>query len=278
MRKALIPLLLFSVLTLLTFFAYQSYRQSSLYISVQKELSQDRGVDQTIQSKFDKLFEKLSMGIYDDYSTDKLYINHLEHKAQSAHQLSRRALYNFFGAVVIFIAIFWMLDRTMALLFLSLCALVSLLFALISPLVMVHVYQTVPVLGEVTLSFEYKTILSTLQKLFVDGNYLIGVAVLLFSVLIPLFKTLVILIYAILKETHSGEKWIGLIEKIGKWSMADVFIVALMVVFFTTNQDIHTALRLEVGIYFFIGYVLLSLFASEMIKTKGNDSPDPQIV
>ncbi len=274
MRKALISLLFCIVLTLLAFFAYQSYKQSNLYISVQKELSQDRGVDQSIQSKLDKVFEKLSMGIYDDYSMDKRYIDHLEHKAQRAHRLSHQSLYYYFGVVILFLGIFWLIDHALALLFLSLVTLVSLIFALISPLVMLHVYQSVPILGEVTLSFEYKTILSTLHRLFSKGNYLIGAIVLLFSVLIPLFKTLVILTYAILKEVNGNKKWLHWIEKIGKWSMADVFIVALMVVFFTTNQDIHTALGLEAGSYFFIGYVLLSLVASSILQER-DQLPDP---
>jgi len=62
-----------------------------------------------------------------------------------------------------------------------------------------------------------------------------------------------------------------LIDKLGKWSMADVFIVALLVVFFSTKQDIHSALKVESGLYFFLGYVLLSMIGSSLIGKKPKD-------
>ena len=58
---------------------------------------------------------------------------------------------------------------------------------------------------------------------------------------------------------------VTLIEHIGKWSMADVFIVAILVVFFSTKQDIHTSIKIEVGLYFFISYVLLSMLGSTLL-------------
>jgi uncharacterized paraquat-inducible protein A len=130
---------------------------------------------------------------------------------------------------------------------------------------MVVVYKSLPIVGMVTLSFDTKSIIGTIEKLFVQENYIIALLVLSFSIIIPLVKTIIILLYGFLKESGLGKSIIAFIDKLGKWSMADVFIVALLVVFFSTKQDIHSALKVESGLYFFLGYVLLSMIGSSLI-------------
>jgi uncharacterized paraquat-inducible protein A len=135
---------------------------------------------------------------------------------------------------------------------------------------MIVVYKSLPIVGMVTLSFDTKSIIGTIEKLFIQQNYIIAILVLSFSVIIPLVKTIVILLYGFLKESGLGNNIISLIDKLGKWSMADVFIVAFLVVFFSTKQDIHSALKVESGLYFFLGYVLLSMIGSSLIGKKSN--------
>jgi len=267
MRNALLSLLLLIVIFLSSFFAYQAYQNSNNYISIQKELSQNRGVDETLHSKLNEILEKLSIGILDNYSQDRQKIEILKNRASHLESMAREYSYYFFGTIAIFLLIFWMIDRNFFIIYLALTSMIALVFALLSPLVTMMVYQSLPILGEVTLSFESKSILTTIEKLFHQKNYLISFLVLLFSILIPFFKSVVLLIYGFLKETHKGAKIISFINKISKWSMADVFIVALLVVFFSTKQDIHTLLKLEVGIYFFISYVLLSMVGSNAMKS-----------
>jgi len=265
MRVALLSLFTLLVITLLTFFGYNSYKNAQTYVDISKELSKQKGVDETFHSKLDKVLESLSIGIYDKYSKDRLTRKNLEDIASKSYDFSLRYIYYFFGSLAIFILIFYLLDREFFIIYLALSAMVSLAFALISPLIMMVVYQAVPILGEVTLSFETKSIISTIEKLFSQKNFILAILVTTFSIIIPLFKSLVILLYGFFKEKGASNKAVNLIEKIGKWSMADVFIVALLVVFFSTKQDIHTSIKLEVGIYFFIGYVLLSMLGSSVI-------------
>ena len=149
--------------------------------------------------------------------------------------------------------------------FIGLSALISLITAFFSPLLMMTVYKSFPLIGEVTLSYQSKSISSTIAKLFHQSNYIVGMLVLIFSVLIPLLKGMLITTYGFLKETGFAKKMVHLIEHIGKWSMVDVFIVAVLVVFFSTKQDIHTSIKIEVGLYFFISYVLLSMIGSTLL-------------
>jgi uncharacterized paraquat-inducible protein A len=69
-----------------------------------------------------------------------------------------------------------------------------------------------------------------------------------------------------------GKNITKIIDKLGKWSMADVFIVSFLVVFFSTKQDINSALKIESGLYFFLGYVLLSMLGSSLIGRNATNS------
>jgi len=56
-----------------------------------------------------------------------------------------------------------------------------------------------------------------------------------------------------------------LIRNIGKWSMADVFVVALLLTFFIVNKDKSTDAAVQTGLYFFLCYVILSMIASHLL-------------
>ena len=223
-----------------------------------------------LQSKVDKFLQNITAGFYDKYTKNQTKIEKLELQANYAQKKAEIFLYYFFVLIAIFILIFMFIDREFLILFVGLSALISLFFGLSAPLIMVVVHKSLPIVGMVTLSFETKTIMTTIQKLFLDQNYIIATLVVLFSIIIPLLKTIIILTYGFLKESGLGKNIIILIDKLGKWSMADVFIVAFLVVFFSTKQDIHSSLKIEIGLYFFLGYVLLSMIGSSLIGKNHN--------
>ena len=265
MKKTILTLFTLSVITLLSFFGYHSYKNADNYIKISQEISSQKGADELFADKLNKILETLTLGTYNRHSRESLSRKQLEAFAQTTYQQSLTYLYYFFATMAIFLVLFYFLDRDFLIIYIALAGLVSLVFALISPLIMMIVYQSFPILGEVTLSFESKSIISTIEKMYHDSNYILAGLVLLFSIMIPLLKSLVLLLYGFFKESGMGNKLVKLVDKIGKWSMADVFIVALLVVFFSTKQNIHTSIKLEVGLYFFIGYVLLSMVGSGML-------------
>jgi hypothetical protein len=270
MKTVLLSLFTFLVIVLLTFFGYHSYKNADNYIKISKEISSQKGADELFADKLNKILETLTLGAYDKYSQETISRKELEQFAQQTYQQSLTYLYYFFGTMVIFLLLFFFLDREFLIIYIALSGIVSLVFALLSPLIMMIVYQSFPILGEVTLSFESKSIIGTIEKMYHDKNYIIAGLVLLFSIMIPLLKSLVLLLYGFFKESGVGKNLVKFVDKIGKWSMADVFIVALLVVFFSTKQDIHTSIKLEVGLYFFIGYVLLSMLGSSLIGSKSS--------
>jgi len=268
MKTFILSLFTFLVISLLTFFGYNSYKNADNYINISKEISSQKGANEMFEDKLNKILETITFGTYDKHSQETYSRQELEKFAENTYQTSLAYLYYFFGTIVVFLVLFFFLDKEFLIIYIALAGIVSLVFALISPLIMMIVYQAFPILGEVTLSFESKSIIGTIEKMYHDKNYVIAVLVLLFSVLIPFLKSMVLLLYGFFKETGMGKSLILFVDKIGKWSMADVFIVAVLVVFFSTKQDIHTSIKLEVGLYFFIGYVMLSMLGSSLIGNR----------
>jgi hypothetical protein len=265
-------LLLAIILALLIFLGDKTVENSTSYINYSKEISKQNDTDHKLGFKVDKFIENLTAGIYDKYSKKRSKIELLQKSATNSLNKSITLLYYFFGTIIIFALIFMLIDHDFLILFIGSASLISLFFGLTAPLIMIMVYKSLPIVGVVTLSFDTKSIIGTIEKLFSQQNYIVAILVLSFSIIIPFIKSLVILLYGFLKESGMGKNIIVAIDKLGKWSMADVFIVAFLVVFFSTKQDINSALKIESGLYFFLGYVLLSMIGSSLIGKSPTNS------
>lgn len=110
------------------------------------------------------------------------------------------------------------------------------------------------------------SILGGIRILFGEGEIVVGLVVFLFSILFPLAK----LIFAFLlwrwTSVHSPlfDRRAGRLEWLGKWSMVDVLVVALLV-FSATASGVASA-NTEPGLYFFCAAVLGTAVAVARIK------------
>ncbi len=259
-------LFLVIVTATLIFTAFYAWEDETAYVETTRAISTSHDTTRALQQRVDKFLEELSLGLYDRYSQKRDYLDAMETKATILHRRSVHYFYYFYATVAVALLFLLFIDLKIAVMLTGVAALVSLTAALFTPLVMMSVYKSFPLIGEVTLSFESKSIYTTIVKLFHDDNYFTALLVLLFSVLIPLFKSSLLTLYGFFKESGVAKQSVKVIEKIGKWSMADVFIVALLVVLFSTKQDIHTSMQIETGFYFFTGYVLLSMLGSLLLN------------
>ena len=133
-----------------------------------------------------------------------------------------------------------------------------------------------------------RSIVGTVQDLYQSGDTFVAFLILFFSVLVPACKSGLVGI-ALFSETLKRKKIIAFIDLIGKWSMADVFVVAIFICFLSTVGQGHTenhnivafgmripvrmatvmSSRLEPGFYFFLSYCLCSLASLHFLrKTK----------
>ena len=128
------------------------------------------------------------------------------------------------------------------------------------------------------------SILTTVEELWHDNRLLVAFLILFFSVLIPIFKTFMVMLAYFKKTTNLEKRLITFVNAIGKWSMADVFVVAIFLAVLSTNQaetqsaqqialfgfkidfivGSETISNIGTGFYFFTGYCLLSLLSTNL--------------
>jgi uncharacterized paraquat-inducible protein A len=127
--------------------------------------------------------------------------------------------------------------------------------------------------GEIQAYEKTRSILGTSRELFDTGNHVVGFLILLFSVIIPVTKGLLLLVSALIKELRIKGHSYNIANLISKWSMADVFVVAIVVAYLAANAsrdmgEIFTLqARFEPGFYFFLGYCVLSILSAQLMKT-----------
>lgn len=106
-------------------------------------------------------------------------------------------------------------------------------------------------------------------QLLVDEQYLLGVVVIVFSVVFPLGK--IVVAFVVFLRAGRGERegraavgWIRRLEFFGRWSCADVMLVAIAIVV-TKSTGIASA-RMEIGLWFFAASILLTAIAVHRLK------------
>ncbi|WP_206046924.1 paraquat-inducible protein A [Mangrovimicrobium sediminis] len=121
--------------------------------------------------------------------------------------------------------------------------------------------------GQVEIYSSTRSIWQTAVDLAHEQNLFVAGLIVLFSMVIPTFKLL--LQAAALLVEHP--LLLPLNAALSKWSMADVFVMGLLVTYLAGsasgemgNQLIMNA-RLEPGFYFFLGYCLFSIAAGQLL-------------
>ncbi len=207
-----------------------------------------------------QLAEGISFGKYTGHSKEKQELEAILKQREYYKQLSIIATISFFIMMLVFLVFTY--KTNVFLPTMLMISLISLLVGLFAPILMMVAYQEVPVFGKVIFMFQSKGIISTIQTLWESDNLFVALPLIIFSVAIPILKTLLMGIAFI---QPLAAKSIEIIKPLGKWSMADVFVVALLLTYFTTNQDNSTHAEVGVGLYFFLVYVILSMIVALLI-------------
>ncbi|WMX14135.1 paraquat-inducible protein A [Aureispira sp. CCB-E] len=123
--------------------------------------------------------------------------------------------------------------------------------------------------GDIYFYYQSKSIAQLIQLLFQQGNLLVAFSILLFSVVFPLAKTL-LMIGFVFRPQIANQKWFkNFVLNLSKWSMADVFVVAIFLGFLAFKNlqvGIGTHSNMAIGLYFFFSYCMLSIFSSMLAK------------
>jgi hypothetical protein len=133
---------------------------------------------------------------------------------------------------------------------------------------------------EVEVYEQTRSILGSVRRLYEVGSPVPATLILLFSVIVPFGKAGLVAWAVFMSNSPWRYRTLRFVETIAKWSMADVFVVALFIAYLaaqasatpTSGPDAAPALiafsaRFGAGFYWFTAYCLFSL-ASQQITVR----------
>ena len=134
------------------------------------------------------------------------------------------------------------------------------------PMMSLKISTNFPLVGEVELYNQTQSIWSSIVTLFNKGYEFVAFLIFLFSIAIPIFKLLCFMIILCFEHWKVAQTLHQIVLLIGKWSMADVFVVGIFIAFLAgqAKPDIDTSL--QSGFYWFLTYCLISIFCGQLLK------------
>lgn len=130
--------------------------------------------------------------------------------------------------------------------------------------------------GDVEVYQQTRSILGSVRQLYDVGSPVPATLILLFSVIVPLGKIALVAWAAVLAEPQRRRRMLGFVESIAKWSMADVFVVALLIAYLAAQATqapasgpgaapalIAFTADFGAGFYWFAAYCLFSLASQQ---------------
>jgi hypothetical protein len=108
----------------------------------------------------------------------------------------------------------------------------------------------------------------TVEELARTGNIAVAILIVFFSLVIPVFKLIVQALSVLVRSANLRRQLLWVNGSLSKWSMADVFVMALLIAFMAgrASEQVGDLLtmdaQLEPGFYYFLAYCLFSIAAS----------------
>lgn len=113
------------------------------------------------------------------------------------------------------------------------------------------------------------SILSGTWNLLKEGQFFLFLIISLFSIILPIFKLgiLASLVYSNSSTSSVTKKTLTLLHNVGRWSMLDVFVVAILVV--VVKLGAIADVEKHLGLYAYAASALLIMFiTSKVVKMK----------
>jgi paraquat-inducible protein A len=117
---------------------------------------------------------------------------------------------------------------------------------------------------------QVRGIAAIIEELFKGDHWMIGGFLFLFSIVTPLTKASLTFFVTTISTSKELNTKIGeFLHTIGKWSMADVFVAAILLALYALKFQEATKSIPCLGLYYFIGYCLLSLSTTQLLVGSG---------
>jgi uncharacterized paraquat-inducible protein A len=129
-----------------------------------------------------------------------------------------------------------------------------------------------------------RSIVGSVRHLYSVGSNAAATLILVFSIMVPVTKSLLVSWAVLQSKPERRRRTLSLVEFIAKWSMADVFAVAVIIAYLAAQASqsvpgssgaaiIVFQASFGVGFYWFAGYCLTSLAVQQLV----NRSPAREI-
>lgn len=132
--------------------------------------------------------------------------------------------------------------------------------------------------GQLQVYSNTRSIWGTAESLASNGYLPVALLIVLFSLVIPTFKLLLQAGSLFIPKDDLRSPLLWLNSVLSKWSMADVFVMGLLVAFLAggaaeKTEDVLTMhASLGVGFYYFLGYCLFSIAAGSVMSSSSTSS------
>ena len=242
--------------------------------SLRDEAARRLNLSSSTELAWKSVLETLSFNLYRGAQNERLDLSAYYVEAERKNRRAENIALTFLGVAAIYLTARWitlrrrlagnMLKREIALDLVVLTG-VAFVVGIVAPVMALSAHTELPVLGTVILKYESKSVVTALSSLMHSGNWFIALLIGLFSVMMPAAKTLVSLLCLQSRRPAWATKASHFIKAIGKWSMADVFVVAIFLAYFALGSDKFSDATAGLGLYFFAAYCLFSQFTSHYL-------------
>jgi hypothetical protein len=144
--------------------------------------------------------------------------------------------------------------------------------------------------GEVEVYQQTRSIVGSVRRLYEVGSPVPATLILLFSVIVPFFKAALVTWGAFTADDRRRQRTLAFVETIAKWSMADVFVVALFIAFLAARASaaptqgpgappalIAFSARFGAGFYWFAAYCVFSIATQQITARLAATSLAPAV-
>lgn len=158
--------------------------------------------------------------------------------------------------------------RNIVALALIIISLICLYPGLTLPILNIHIGAKIPLLGEFELYDRTQSVISGIQLLYEYNNNLVASLILLFSVVVPVLKAILLCLVLAFKKWRLRRRVYQFVALIGKWSMADVFVVGVFLMYLATASEENITSSILDGFYYFAAYCIISVAAIQVMTLK----------
>ena len=171
-KNAVVYSLLIGILVLMVYLGTKAYHQALVYEEMTAQLITYQEAGQQVSLQFEKMAKQLLGDWYDDDLSQEMV--QIQANQEDAQRNAKEYTLYFMCLLLVFLFSFFLIPVHAFTFLGSMAAILTLVFGLITPILMVTIHKEVAYVGDIVLSFESKGVLGSILKLYRGGDVLVA--------------------------------------------------------------------------------------------------------